>query len=112
MQEGHDQQGDDQRDRVDQRLGHAPFQERALHEGGDGRLADRADDQRTCRDAQLRRRELDGHVLDAAQRVLGAGAAGQGHGLDLVATGRDHGELGGDEERVEGQHGHEDGDCH
>ena len=102
----HDQQGDDEGDRVCRARGQTHGQDDGLDQLRQRRFRNRPQSDRTDRDPQLRTGEHQGHALHPPQRRSGPPAAGLRQRFDLAAARRDDGEFGSHEERVAQQQGH------
>ena len=107
MQHHDDRDRDDERHRVQHRVGDAEQVERLLQQMRHRRFADPAQQDRADRDAQLRAGQHQRQVLAGADHGDRAVLALLGEGLEPVAARRDQRELRADEERVgaEQQHG-------
>ena len=108
--EENDDEGGGEANDVAGRLGRTQALERRLDEVGDRGLGDDAQGRGCDRHAELADRQHEGHVLQRVQRGGRSSRALIGERLDLRATCRGDGELAGDEESVDGQQGHGDGE--
>ncbi len=110
VQEGHDHQCDRERHGVDRTVRPPERVQRHGEQMVDRRLGHIEDEKRADRDAQLRRREHQRRVFHRVQRGLRGARALVGSRLDLRSSGRDHRELGTDEERIRDQEHDEPGE--
>ena len=104
------QQRHEERDHIDRALGEIGQTEGPREQVMDRRLGDVQDQQRADRDAQLARCQHEGRMLHGVQRGLGRARPLLGERLDLRPARGDDGELGADEEGVEGQQHDQPGD--
>ncbi|MCY1449474.1 hypothetical protein D9M71_662120 [compost metagenome] len=112
MQVRDDEEGDEERDRLDQlwRV-HAHVRQQRFEQVGEGRLTDPAQAQRGQRDAQLAGRKVGVELVVHLAQDAAAPAMQLGDGVDARRAQLDHGELGGNEEAVE-QHQYQGKDDH